>query len=64
MNRSIKRCITTLTLGCLLITGCQQGPAEKKGKKIDNAVQSFSDKLQNKGPLQKAGEKIDDLTEK
>jgi hypothetical protein len=44
------------------LVGCQEGPAEKKGKEIDNAVEKVQDKLQDKGPAQKAGEKIDDLT--
>ncbi|MBA2647994.1 MAG: hypothetical protein H0U75_00080 [Legionella sp.] len=43
------------------MSSCNQGPAEKKGKKIDNAVQSMQDKIQNKGPAQKAGEKLDDV---
>ncbi|STX51023.1 Uncharacterised protein [Legionella busanensis] len=44
------------------LTSCQEGPAERKGKKVDNTVQNIKDKIENKGPAQKAGEKIDDLT--
>lgn len=44
------------------ISACNEGPAEKKGKSIDNAVERLSDSLQNKGPAQKAGEKLDDAT--
>lgn len=47
----------------LFISGCSEGPAEKKGKSIDQAVEDVKDKIQNKGPAQKAGEKIDDALE-
>lgn len=52
---------TTLTTVCL-VSACNEGPAEKKGKSIDNAVETLQDKIQNKGPAQKAGEKLDDAT--
>jgi PBP1b-binding outer membrane lipoprotein LpoB len=45
-----------------LLNGCNEGPAETKGKKIDNKIQEVKDKIQNKGPAQKLGEKIDDKT--
>lgn len=45
-----------------LLSGCNEGPAEKKGKEIDNKVQEIKDNVQNKGPAQKAGEKIDEAT--
>lgn len=52
------------TLLCVsLLSGCQEGPAEKNGKKIDNKVEEIKDKLQNKGPAQKMGEKIDENTQ-
>lgn len=35
--------------------GCEKGPAEKVGEKLDKAL----DKLSGKGPLEKAGERID-----
>jgi hypothetical protein len=46
--------IGILALGVL--TGCEKGPAEKAGERIDNAM----DKLSGKGPAEKAGERIDD----
>ena len=49
-------------LGAFLLNACSEGPAEKKGKEIDNAVTNVQDKLQNKGPMQKAGEKVDETT--
>lgn len=51
-----------LILVSCLISACNEGPAEKKGKSIDQAVENIQDKIQNKGPAQKAGEKIDDAT--
>ena len=42
-----------LTVGVL--SGCEQGPLEKAGKKVDKAV----DALSGKGPAEKAGEKVD-----
>jgi hypothetical protein len=42
-------------LGSGVLMGCEQGPAEKVGEKLDNAL----DKLSGKGPLEKAGERID-----
>jgi hypothetical protein len=51
--------IWTLTVAVLAATtlfGCEKGPMEKAGQKIDNAV----DKVTGKGPAEKAGEKIDD----
>jgi len=42
-----------LALG--LAVGCDKGPAQKAGEKIDKAV----DELTGKGPMEKAGERID-----
>jgi hypothetical protein len=63
--------ITTLAL-TLLTFGCDsQGPAEKAGEKIDNAVESTkdaageaADKITGQGPAEKVGESIDDTAEK
>ena len=54
--------IMVAVLGAFLLNACSEGPAEKKGKEIDNAVTNVQDKLQNKGPMQKAGEKVDETT--
>jgi hypothetical protein len=42
-------------LGSGVLVGCEQGPAEKVGEKLDGAL----DKLSGKGPIEKAGERID-----
>ncbi len=44
---------TALTIGVL--SGCERGPMEKAGEKVDKAV----DALSGKGPTEKAGERID-----
>ena len=43
----------------VLLAGCDQGPAQKTGEKIDRAL----DRLSGKGPLEKAGERIDTAVE-
>ena len=43
----------------MMLTGCEQGPAEKVGSKIDRSL----DKLSGKGPLEKAGERVDKAVE-
>lgn len=56
-----------ITLGflslSLLVVGCSEGPAEKNGRKVDNAVEKVKDSVQNKGPAQKAGERVDSMAE-
>ena len=45
------------------ILACEQnGPAEKVGEKIDEAVEEAGDKIQE-GPAERAGEKIDEAVE-
>ncbi|MCX7116219.1 MAG: hypothetical protein NTW08_10000 [Gammaproteobacteria bacterium] len=51
-----------VALAGFLLNACSEGPAEKTGKEIDNAVTEAQDNLQNKGPMQKAGEKADEAT--
>lgn len=61
--KKIAQCLMLTALVGIFFTACHEGPAERKGKKLDNAVENIQDKLQNKGPAQKAGEKIDELTD-
>jgi hypothetical protein len=42
-----------------VLAGCDQGPAQKAGSKIDRAL----DRLSGKGPLEKAGERVDKAVE-
>ena len=46
--------IALLSAGVLL--GCQKGPAQETGEKVDKAI----DKLPGKGPAEKVGERIDE----
>jgi len=55
--------LSLLVLCTLSLAACHEGPAEKKGKELDNAVQTVKDKIENKGPAQKLGEKVDDATQ-
>jgi hypothetical protein len=45
--------LTFLASGVLV--GCEKGPAQKAGEKLDNAL----DSLTGKGPVEKAGKRID-----
>ena len=58
MNRMMTRMIPVLAAGLLLagLAGCQkeEGPAERAGKALDNAVQEAGKQIE------KAGEKIQD----
>ena len=44
--------------GLLLTSGCERGPAERAGAKIDNAASA----LNPKGPGEKLGERVDKAT--
>ena len=56
MNQFVVGMIVVGLLGSgVFLVGCEQGPAEKVGEQLDNAL----DKLSGKGPLEKAGERID-----
>ena len=46
--------------GALVGVGCErQGPVEKAGKQVDQAVEAAKDKLNPEGPVEKAGKKVD-----
>ena len=53
-----------LVLGGLLpLVGCQEGPAERAGKQVDDAARQVRDTVNPpSGPIQAAGRKIDDAT--
>lgn len=60
MNRFSKQVMTTVVLGALIsgLSACQkqEGPAERAGKAMDNAVEKAGEKIE------KAGEKIQDAS--
>ena len=46
--------------GALMGVGCErEGPVEKAGKQVDQAVEGAKDKLNPEGPVEKAGKKVD-----
>jgi hypothetical protein len=62
-NRSLS---TALLISALLfaLPGCQkpEGPLEKAGKEVDQAVENFGQP--KAGPAEKAGQAVDDAAEK
>jgi hypothetical protein len=46
-----------LAVSALLIAGCEKGPMQKAGEKVDRAIDT--DKVIGKGPVEKAGKKVD-----
>jgi hypothetical protein len=63
-NGAYRLQVFPLVLGGLLpLIGCQEGPAERAGERIDNAVREVRDTVNPpRGPLEAAGRKIDDAT--
>ncbi len=49
-------------LGLALFVGCEQGPAQKAGEKVDKAVEGAGKAIEKAG--EKAGEKIDEAAKK
>jgi uncharacterized protein YjbJ (UPF0337 family) len=50
--------------GALVGVGCErEGPVEKAGKKVDQAIEETKDKLHPEGPVEKAGKKVDQAVE-
>lgn len=65
----IKQGVTSLLAAAALATmlmGCQkeEGPMEKAGKSVDQAIEKAKDAVDPKGPLEKAGESADKAIEK
>ena len=50
-------------VGLLPLVGCQEGPAERAGRQVDNAAREVRDAVDPpSGPAEAAGRKIDDAT--
>lgn len=57
----VRQTLAAIAVGMMatgFLAGCTDGPAERAGEKVDDAV----DKLTGKGPGEKLGERIDDAT--
>jgi hypothetical protein len=52
--------VAALVLG-LCVTGCEKGPMQKAGEKIDEVT--GQDKLIGKGPAEKTGRKVDNTVD-
>ncbi|MGE0684585.1 MAG: hypothetical protein AB7P69_27220, partial [Candidatus Binatia bacterium] len=56
--------VVVLGLGVLLLGGCEQeGPAERAGKQVDEAVENLNKTVKPDGPVERAGEKVDEAVE-
>jgi len=52
-----------LLFGLLPLVGCEKGPAERAGERVDNAARNVRDTVNPpSGPAEAAGRKIDDAT--
>ncbi|MFO0952700.1 MAG: hypothetical protein U0835_16440 [Isosphaeraceae bacterium] len=52
-----------LFAGLLPLAGCQEGPAERAGEKVDDAARSVRDTVNPpSGPAEAVGRKVDDAT--
>jgi len=50
-----------LAAGLFLANGCERGPAEKAGEKIDDAVEDVGDKIEDVGDeIEDAADKVND----
>ena len=56
--------VLLVMVGALLGVGCKpEGPVEKAGKQVDQAVEGVKDKINPEGPVEKAGKKVDQAVE-
>lgn len=56
-----------LGVGLLVVAlgGCEpEGPMERTGKKVDEAVEDLGTAMKKEGPAEQAGKKIDEAAEK
>jgi hypothetical protein len=53
--------VVTLALGVALVAGCDKGPMQKTGERVDRALDQ--DRVFGKGPLEKAGKEVDKAVE-
>jgi hypothetical protein len=49
--------IATVAAALALVTGCDKGPAQKAGERVDRALDQ--DRLFGRGPVESAGKKVD-----
>jgi len=49
--------VMAVAVGVALFAGCEKGPAQKAGERVDRAI--GEDRAFSKGPVEKAGKKVD-----
>jgi hypothetical protein len=60
MTKTIIALTVTLAFAVPLVGGCKrEGPAERAGKKLDDAAKGVREKFEHEGPAEKAGRKLD-----
>jgi hypothetical protein len=64
MNKRLIGSVAAFLMGAASLAGCQQGPAERAGKGVDNAVRGAKDAINPPGPAEKAGRAVDDVLNK
>jgi hypothetical protein len=53
---TLSRTVVIALLSVGVLFGCEKGPAQQTGEKVDKAI----DTLSGKGPVEKAGERVDE----
>jgi hypothetical protein len=62
MNRRLVAwTLTAMLVAGLGLAGCEKGPAQKAGEKVDDVT--GQDRLMGPGPAEKAGRKIDNTVD-
>jgi len=64
--RIYKGLAATVCIGFVVISlgACKpEGPAERTGRKIDEAAEKLGEAVEKKGPLERAGEKMDNAVD-
>jgi hypothetical protein len=52
---TLSRAVVIALLSVGVLFGCEKGPGQQTGEKVDKAI----DTLSGKGPVEKAGERVD-----
>ena len=53
--------VVALAVGAALVAGCNEGPMQRTGERIDRALDQ--DRVLGRGPLEKAGRDVDKAVE-
>ena len=53
--------VVTLAVGATLVAGCNEGPMQRTGERVDRALDQ--DRVLGRGPVEKAGREVDKAVE-